>query len=278
MPRSIGCASISLRCADTSLTRYEHVKPHPPAATRPGRGHPPDDRRISSRRTAYGAVVAERLGLAPADVEVLTALGVEGAMTVGRIGELTGLTTGATTRMVDRLEQGGFVRRVADPADRRRVIVEPAGDRARGHRAGVRPDRAGRRARRSRTSTSRCSRASTRTSRGLRALRSRSAAAPPDAGATGGHRERRRADRLRDQRPAGVRHGGAGGADQARARTSAASSTGPGSRARSRRRACATAWSRSATRGWPGSTGGRGSRTSGSTPRATGGGTRRSCS
>ena len=51
-------------------------------------------------------------------------------MTVGRIGELTALTTGATTRMVDRLEQAGFARRVADPADRRRVNVELAGERA----------------------------------------------------------------------------------------------------------------------------------------------------
>jgi hypothetical protein len=51
-------------------------------------------------------------------------------MTVGRIGELTALTTGATTRMVDRLEQAGFVRRVADPADRRRVGVELAPERA----------------------------------------------------------------------------------------------------------------------------------------------------
>ena len=37
---------------------------------------------------------------------------------------MTGLTSGAVTRVIDRLEQGGYVRRVADPADRRRVIVE----------------------------------------------------------------------------------------------------------------------------------------------------------
>jgi hypothetical protein len=36
----------------------------------------------------------------------------------------TGLTTGATTRMIDRLERGGFVRRGRDGADRRQVIVE----------------------------------------------------------------------------------------------------------------------------------------------------------
>jgi DNA-binding MarR family transcriptional regulator len=85
---------------------------------------------VAARKVAFAAGVAERLGLAGADVDVLTALAAEGAMTVGRIGEITGLTTGATTRMVDRLEQAGFVRRIADPADRRRVIVEPAGDRA----------------------------------------------------------------------------------------------------------------------------------------------------
>src|SRR4051812_24046909 len=85
---------------------------------------------LAAARTAYGERVAQRLGPAPADVDVLRRLAVEGPMTVGRIGEVTGLTTGATTRLVDRLEQAGFVRRVPDPADRRRVVVEPAGDRA----------------------------------------------------------------------------------------------------------------------------------------------------
>jgi DNA-binding MarR family transcriptional regulator len=33
-----------------------------------------------------------------------------------------------TTRLIDRLERAGFVRRVADPADRRKVIVEPVPD------------------------------------------------------------------------------------------------------------------------------------------------------
>ena len=85
---------------------------------------------LAAARLAHGERVAQRLGLAPTDVDVLRRLATEGSMTVGRIGEVTGLTTGATTRLVDRLEQSGFVRRVADPADRRRVVVEPAGDRA----------------------------------------------------------------------------------------------------------------------------------------------------
>ena len=47
-----------------------------------------------------------------------------GATTAGRLAEITGLTSGAVTRVIDRLEQAGYVRRVPDPADRRRVIVE----------------------------------------------------------------------------------------------------------------------------------------------------------
>ena len=62
-------------------------------------------------------------------------------MPVGRLGELTALTTGATTRMVDRLEQAGYVRRVPDPADRRRVIVEPRRGADASDRRGVRPAR-----------------------------------------------------------------------------------------------------------------------------------------
>src|SRR6188508_1484869 len=85
---------------------------------------------LAAARLAHGERVAQQLGLAPTDVDVVRRLAIEGSMTVGRIGEVTGLTTGATTRLVDRLEQAGFVRRVADPADRRRVVVEPAGDRA----------------------------------------------------------------------------------------------------------------------------------------------------
>lgn len=48
-------------------------------------------------------------------------------MTPGELGERTKLTTGPTTRLVDRLEKAGYVRRAADPHDRRKVIVEPVG-------------------------------------------------------------------------------------------------------------------------------------------------------
>jgi DNA-binding MarR family transcriptional regulator len=46
-------------------------------------------------------------------------------MPAGKLGELTGLTTGAITGMIDRLEKVGYVRRTKDPKDRRKTIVEP---------------------------------------------------------------------------------------------------------------------------------------------------------
>ena len=45
-------------------------------------------------------------------------------MSAGQLAETLGLTTGAVTSVIDRLEKVGFVRRVPDPADRRKVIVE----------------------------------------------------------------------------------------------------------------------------------------------------------
>jgi DNA-binding MarR family transcriptional regulator len=81
-------------------------------------------RKESSQAALFSQAVAERLGLAGTDVECLEVLGDEGRLTVGRLAEVAGLTTGSATRMIDRLEQAGFVHRVPDPADRRRVLVE----------------------------------------------------------------------------------------------------------------------------------------------------------
>ncbi|SCG48440.1 DNA-binding transcriptional regulator, MarR family [Micromonospora echinaurantiaca] len=68
---------------------------------------------------------ADRLGLGLADFKCLTALTEEGSATAGEIAQRTGLTSGAVTRMIDRLERAGWVRRRHDTMDRRRVIVEP---------------------------------------------------------------------------------------------------------------------------------------------------------
>jgi DNA-binding MarR family transcriptional regulator len=48
-----------------------------------------------------------------------------GPLPAGRLGEMIGLTTGAITGMIDRLEKAGYVRRTNDPIYRRKTIVEP---------------------------------------------------------------------------------------------------------------------------------------------------------
>jgi len=81
-------------------------------------------RRVNLQGSFFGQTVAVRFGLSESDIETLEALMDMGASTAGRLSELTGLTSGAVTRVIDRLEQSGYVRRVDDPADRRRVVVE----------------------------------------------------------------------------------------------------------------------------------------------------------
>jgi DNA-binding MarR family transcriptional regulator len=86
-------------------------------------------RRASAAGVLHGQAVARRAGLAPADMECLDLILTGGPTTPGRIGERTGLTSGAVTALLDRLERGGFVRRRPDPSDRRRVLVEAVPER-----------------------------------------------------------------------------------------------------------------------------------------------------
>jgi DNA-binding MarR family transcriptional regulator len=65
----------------------------------------------------------EDVGLNPTDLGSLCLLLLHGPTSAGRLAELNGLTTGAVTGVIDRLERGGFARRQVDPADRRKVIV-----------------------------------------------------------------------------------------------------------------------------------------------------------
>ena len=72
----------------------------------------------------FDATVAEAAGLSRTDWRCLDLLGTRGPLTAGQLGEAMRLTSGAITGLVDRLEEAGFVRRVHDAVDRRRVIVE----------------------------------------------------------------------------------------------------------------------------------------------------------
>lgn len=81
-------------------------------------------RKVGAQSVLMSDLVATRVGLNSTDLECLDMLQLAGAITAGRLAEHTGLTTGAMTAVIDRLEGAGFVRRRRDPDDRRRVFVE----------------------------------------------------------------------------------------------------------------------------------------------------------
>ena len=86
---------------------------------------------VSGLSVVLSQLIADKVDLAPSDLECMGFLQDQGPMTAGRLAELTGLTTGAVTRMIDRLERRKYVRRRSDPEDRRRVVVELVASRAR---------------------------------------------------------------------------------------------------------------------------------------------------
>src|SRR5947208_2294054 len=80
-------------------------------------------RRSSAQGVIFGQTVANTVGISGSDLECLDFLNLEGRVTAGRLAEVTGLTTGAITGVVDRLEKAGFVRRERDETDRRKVFI-----------------------------------------------------------------------------------------------------------------------------------------------------------
>ena len=79
----------------------------------------------------HGHASAKVCGLGATDLYALNLLELAGPMTPGELSTRAGLTSGPTTRLIDRLERAGYVRRGPAPDDRRKVIVElvakPAG-------------------------------------------------------------------------------------------------------------------------------------------------------
>jgi DNA-binding MarR family transcriptional regulator len=85
-------------------------------------------RKVSAFSVLFSQAVADRIGVNPTDQECGDLVNIFGPMTAGRLAELSGLTTGAITGVINRLEQAGFVKREQDPNDRRRVIVHALPD------------------------------------------------------------------------------------------------------------------------------------------------------
>jgi len=81
--------------------------------------------RGSQNATArFDQAVADAAGLNRTDMAIIDALDREGAAPAGRLAEVTGLSSGAMTTALDRLERAGYARRARDSGDRRRVLVE----------------------------------------------------------------------------------------------------------------------------------------------------------
>lgn len=83
----------------------------------------PLSRRFSTATVLFHHAVAERVGLGPTDHKCLDVLRDRGAMTGSELAGVTGLTTGAITGVVARLERTGRVCREADPMDRRKQLL-----------------------------------------------------------------------------------------------------------------------------------------------------------
>ena len=84
-------------------------------------------RRYLSAIMLHGHAVAKMCGLGSTDLYALNILELTGPMTPGELSSRTGLTSGPTTRLIDRLERAGYVRRGPAADDRRKLIVEPVG-------------------------------------------------------------------------------------------------------------------------------------------------------
>lgn len=87
-------------------------------------------REHSDATVLFHGTIAGLMGLHPTDYKVLGILERVGPMSAGAIARASGLATASVTDLIDRLEQKGFVRRVRDLRDRRRVVVEPSAYRA----------------------------------------------------------------------------------------------------------------------------------------------------
>jgi DNA-binding MarR family transcriptional regulator len=81
-------------------------------------------RRSQAANQRFDRAVADAVGLNLTDMGCIDVLSQQGPMTAGQLAQHTGLSSGAMTTAIDRLESAGLARRARDEQDRRRVLVE----------------------------------------------------------------------------------------------------------------------------------------------------------
>lgn len=82
-------------------------------------------RELTTANLFLHSLIASKVGLNATDTRCLDLIGRSGStpITAGELTRATGFTTGAITGILDRLERAGFVERVKDASDRRKVFV-----------------------------------------------------------------------------------------------------------------------------------------------------------
>lgn len=87
-------------------------------------------RRHSTATVLFHHALAERLGLGPTDHKCLDLLWERAPLTASELAAITGLTSGAVTGVVARLERSGWLRREPHPQDRRKQVLYPTREAA----------------------------------------------------------------------------------------------------------------------------------------------------
>jgi DNA-binding MarR family transcriptional regulator len=80
-------------------------------------------REVSGQAVLFSQALADHLGVGSSDLECLDIVLLHGPLTAGELARRSGLTSGAITGVIDRLEKAGFAARETDAADRRKVLV-----------------------------------------------------------------------------------------------------------------------------------------------------------
>lgn len=87
-----------------------------------------ENRRSNVEGLFFLQAVAERSGMNLTDLQCVNILTLTGPLTAGQLAGMMGLTTGAITGVINRLERARYVRREKDPADARRVVIQPVSE------------------------------------------------------------------------------------------------------------------------------------------------------
>lgn len=87
-------------------------------------------KRFSDATIFMHEAIAKKAGLSGTDHKYLGLIIEHGEMTAGQLAKLTGLTTGAVTGLIDRLEKKRLIRRKFDKNDRRKIMIAPLPENA----------------------------------------------------------------------------------------------------------------------------------------------------